>query len=126
MEYRINDMRFIEEERQKTIKVEGETFIIKALFPKDYRDIARKVAIEQNGLAANTFSMDDRYRFQRDVTVDHAIVKSPDWWTNSNACPYETILDSLYGEIQDWTAEFQEMLKKNRFKRGGGESKIPS
>lgn len=126
MEIKFKDLRLLEDDRRKTIKVQGETFVIKALFPRDYREISRKVAIEQNGLAVNTFSMDDRYRFQRDITVDHAVVQSPDWWTTSGACPEESILDELYGEIQEWTSEFQEMLKKNRPNRGGVKTDLSS
>jgi hypothetical protein len=124
MEYRLKDLRFIEKDREKTIKVDGEVFVIKALFPKDYRDISRKIAIEQNGLAVNTFSIDDRYRFQRDITIDHAIVQSPEWWVGASGCPSDEILDSLYREIQEWTDEFQELLKKNRHTARGNEPKV--
>lgn len=114
MEYRLKDIRYIEQDRQKTIMLEGETFIIKALFPKDQREIARRVAIEQNGLPVSAFSVDDRYRFIRDITVDYAIVKAPDWWRSVQDCIDDALIDTLYKEIQDWTTEFQELLKKNR------------
>jgi len=117
MEYRFKDLRLIEKDREKTIKYENDIFAIKALFPKDYREISRRIALEQTGLPINAFSVDDRYKFQRDITIDYALVSYPDWWSGSANCPLEEILDFLYKEIQDWTNEFQESLKKNRLNK---------
>jgi len=117
MEYKFKDLRFIEKDREKTIKYENYTFTIKALFPKDYREISRRVALEQNGLPINSFSIEDRYKFQRDITIDYALVNYPDWWDGSSNCPSEDLLNFLYNEIQEWTNEFQESLKKNRLNK---------
>jgi hypothetical protein len=126
MEYRFRDLRLIEKDREKTIKYENDIFVIKALFPKDYREISRRIALEQTGLPINAFSVDDRYKFQRDITVDYALVSYPDWWNGSANCPFEEILDFLYKEIQDWTNEFQESLKKNRLNKRSVQPPISS
>ncbi len=124
--FEIRNMLFLEEDRQKVIEVEGgDVFIIKAIFPRERLEIARAMSVKRNGLPANSFSFDDNYFVERSVLIDSAIVEAPQWWSGSDNCPDDTLLDKLYGEVNDWTREFQEKLKKNKLNRRGAEAGIP-
>lgn len=114
-EIKIRNMLILDADREKSIKIKNDAFKIKAIFPKERNEIARRMAIEQNGMASNTFQMDDLYAFRRGSTVDTCVIDSPDWWENANDCIDEEVLDELYKAINKFSDEFQEKLKKNKF-----------
>lgn len=118
-EIKIRNMLILDEDRKKEISIDGEIFTINALFNHDHKEIARRIAVDQNGLPVNSFSMNDRERFDRDATVDTAVIDKPKWFTNATRCIDESVLDRLFTAINDWTAEFQEKLKKNQFTKRG-------
>lgn len=122
--YEVRNMLFLEEDRRKELTIGKDKFIIQALFPKDKKEIARRVSIEQNGLPANSFSADSLYYFERGAAIDQAIVESPEWWKNSESCPDEEFLDKLYREIADWTTGFQEKLKKNKLSKRSSKGQV--
>lgn len=124
-EFVIRDMRFKEEQRLKAVTVRDDAFIILALFPKDYSEIARAEAFRRNGLPANAFDSQNIYRTRRDCTISHAVSEGPDWWKGVDKCPEDELLDDLYNEIMSWTEEFQESLKKNKLNKGKPEANIP-
>lgn len=113
-EFKIRNMLFLEDDRQKELKKENDIFIIKALFPKEKGNIARAISFMQNGLPANSFTDIDRFIFERQATIDEAIVKSPEWWGGADNCPDEDLLNTLFDDIITWTNNFQENLKKNK------------
>jgi len=122
--YEVRNMLFLDDDRKKNISIGKDKFIIRALFPKDRKEIARRMSVEQNGLPANSFSIDDRYMFERSAIIDQGMVESPDWWSNADECPDEDVLEFLYVEIMKWTAEFQEKLKKNRLNKRKPEEQV--
>lgn len=120
-EYRVRDLLILEDDRKKQVKIGKDIFVILAVFPKEQKDISRRLALEYDGLPVNSFSIDDRYSFTRDVTLDVLIHDSPDWWTKSEDCPDIELKDYLYEQIISWSNEFQEKLKKNKFSKRGKE-----
>ncbi len=123
-EYKVRDMLILEDDRKKKVKRGKDNFVIKAIFPKDQKAIARQLALEYNGLPISSFSMEDRNAFDRDVTLDVMIDDSPDWWTTSEDCPDGDLKEWLYQEILSWSAEFQEKLKKNKAGRRSTEAPV--
>ena len=115
--YAVRNMLFLEKDRNKDIKLGNDDFTIKAIFPADRKEIARRVSIEMNGLPANSFSINDRFIFERSAIIDTGIVESPEWWKNADNCPDEEVLQQLYDKLEEWTVEFQEKLKKNRLNK---------
>jgi hypothetical protein len=124
--YSVRNMLFLDEDRTKEIKIGDDVFKVRALFPKERKEIARRVSIEQNGLPSNSFTMNERFLFERSASIDTAIMESPSWWKNADEAPDEELLNDLYEEINNWTDEFQEKLKKNRLNKRGAEEPVPS
>ena len=120
-EYHVRDLLILEDDRRKQVKIGKDTFVILAAFPKDQKNISRRLALEYDGLPVNSFSLDDRYFFTRDVTLDVLIHKSPEWWSTASDCLDEEVKEMLYTEIVTWSNEFQEKLKKNQFTKRGKE-----
>ena len=125
-EYAVRNMLFLDEERQKIEKIGQDSFKIKALFPPDKKEIARKIAMEFNGLQSAAYSIDDRYIIERGAVIDQAVVEGPEWWKNSDNCPDEEFLDKLYARVLEWSQEFQEKLKKNRLTKRDTKAGISS
>lgn len=123
-EYHVRDMLILDEDRKKKVKFGKDTFVLKAPFPDDHKDISRRLAIEYNGLPVNSYSLDDRYLLERDVSLDVLIDDSPDWWSTANMCPDDTFKDELYKALTTWASEFQEKLKKNKFAKRGKEKSV--
>lgn len=113
-EYKFRDLRFVDEDRQKTIKVGKDHFKIKAIFPADNRLIARMVVAYQAGQPNSAFANVDIARFERDATIATMVVDGPAWWRGVDNCPHEETLDLLWKGILDWTKEVQARLKKNQ------------
>jgi hypothetical protein len=124
--FEVRNMLFLDEDRQKIIELGKDMFNIKALFPVDRKAIARRVAMDQNGLPANSYSSQDRYIMERAATIDQAVVESPEWWKNADLCPDESVLDSLYEGIVTWSNEFAEKLKKNKLNKRSEEKQVPA
>lgn len=124
--FEVRNMLFLDEDRRKSVKIGDDVFVVKAIFPREEKDIERRAAYEQQGMPISSFSVDGRYRFLRDATVDVAMVESPAWWKNADACPDSDVLDRLYEEIMLWTREFQEKLKKNQLNQRSPQAKVPS
>lgn len=118
-EFKIRNMLIIDDDLKKSVKIGTDTFIIKAILPKTRKNIARAMAIQFNGYPANAYSVDDRDRIERDATIDHSIDEGPDWWVDTGECPQDSLLDELYNSIIKWDRDFQEKLKKNKFKKRG-------
>lgn len=118
-EYKIRDMLILEDDRKKKIKKDNDEFIIKAPFPRDQKEIARRLALEYNGLPVNSFSLDDRYIFTRDISIDILVEEYPKWWKDADNCLDNDLKEWLYQEITNWAGEFQEKLKKNKFNKRG-------
>jgi hypothetical protein len=114
-ETKIRDMIILDEDRKKKVTIRKESFVIKALFPKDYKDIANRLAMDYQGMSVNAYSVSARNQFERDAYVDQGILESPSWWANAEECPEVETVESLYNEILKWTNDFQEKLKKNKF-----------
>lgn len=118
-EIKIRNMLILDEERKKTVKIKDEQYGFMAILNKDRKDIARRIAYEQNGMPANSFGADDRYRFERDATLDQALIDKPSWWKSATENPDDELAEQLFKEITDWSKEFQEKLKKNQFSARG-------
>lgn len=116
-EFKIRNMIVLEEDLKKSIKISNDTFVIKAILPKTRKNIARSMAVQFNGYPANSYSVDDRDRIERDSTIDQSVDEGPDWWIDTNECLQDSLLDELYAAIIKWDREVQEKLKKNRFKK---------
>lgn len=121
---KIRNMLLLEDDLKKEVTINGDTFTVKAITGSDQKQISRNVAIETGGVPANSLSMDARMMFERDAALDHALVDYPDWWENADKCPDEDLKNRLYEEINSWSLEFQERLKKNRFARRGPETQV--
>lgn len=123
-EYRVRDLLILEEDRKKSIKIGEDKFIIKAPFPREQQEIARRLAMDYNGLPVTSFSLDDRYLFTQLATLDVLIVEAPSWWTTAENCPDAALRDALYDEIQKWSDEFQTQLKKNKLGKRGAKAQV--
>lgn len=124
--FRIRNMFVPMSELKKEIKKWGthSVFTIKALSPLDSKVIARRLAIEYNGLPAGAFSKESQYIFERAAYIEQSIVEGPEWWTNADDCPDIDFLEDLYQEIIDWNATVQSNLKKNKYAKRGTERKV--
>lgn len=121
-EFKIRDMVVIDEDRQKTVTINNEKFVINAPTPKERKQIARHIVIQQNGMPVNSFNSFDLDMFTRDAWLTVLLVSYPKWWTNPDDCIDEGLKDQLYKELLEWDSEFQEKLKKNQFAKRGAES----
>ena len=121
----IQNMMVLDEDVKKkiSIKYDGgqDNFVIKALFPKDHKNIARALAIQYNGLPVNSFSMDDRAMFEQHARVDQGVIESPGWWKSAEDCLKPEVVSKLDEEIIEWTGELHEKLKKNKFTKRSSE-----
>lgn len=104
----------LENDRQTDTVINGFNFRIKALFTKDYIDIAKKKVILQGGVPAAALSEEDKYMFERIATVNQAVTVWPEKIKNAESCPDFALINSVYKEIEEWTEAFDEELKKNR------------
>lgn len=125
---KIQNMLILDEDRQKEITVEypggKEKFTIKALFPKDNKEIARRLAMDYNGLPVSSYSVDDRYLFERDATIDQGVVEGPEWWSAAEDCAKDEVNETLFKAIKEHTEDFNKKLKKNKFVRRGPEPEV--
>ena len=120
-EYKVRNMLFLEKDRQKDEKIGSDTFKIKALFEKDRMEISRRTAMAMNGMADDSFGINDRYRFMRISTIDIALEDHPDWWENAEDCADTELLETLFQKIDKHSEDFQKKLKKNQLaKRSQG------
>jgi len=97
--YAVRDMLVLENDLIKTIEVNKESFKIKAPTPKENKQIARYVAILQNGMAFNSFSSEAIDMFTRDAWLGVLIVEHPQWWKTPDECLDEGLKDLLYNEM---------------------------
>lgn len=123
-EYSVRNMLFLEDDRKKAIKVGEDPFVIKAIFPEDEVVIARRISILQNGLPANSFHDSSLELFDKIATVDQQVATKPAWFKSAMECPDKHVLDRLYDEIQQFSNEFQDSLKKNKLGNRGGGSQV--
>lgn len=121
--YTFRGIKFLEEDRQLELTIDGDKFVIKAVFPNDQKAVARMVSLQLGNQPRNSFSPEDLDLFEMDAFIDQCIVESPDWWTTSEECLDPDLRRMLYAEISKWTGTFNEGLKKNRPVRGGKETR---
>jgi len=124
--FEIRNMLFLDKERQTNIDIDGNKFVIKAIFPVDRKEIARRVALDQGGINASAFSMSDRMIMERSATIDNCLIEYPEWWKSTDECPDEQLLDDIYKSIIEWTDEFSEKLKKNKLTKRSERSALSS
>jgi hypothetical protein len=96
---------------QRTCPTERGEFVIKALLPYQKQAAIRAVSnmiADGNGLYAT-----EAEYVRRNVILDIAIVKAPDWFTKASECYDESLIEYLYEQYIELTESLQAKLKKN-------------
>lgn len=114
-QYQVRNMLVLEDDMKKKVVINKEPFTLKYLDGAKKKEMDREMAqIGYSGLPVNSFSMDGRYLIERDTTINYAVVDSPSWWKDADACIDEVFKDELFKEYKKWEKEFEEKLKKNK------------
>ena len=119
-----------EEDRQVewTDEETQDTFLIRAIWPINQRNIGARMSAIMNSMAQkfpgasiHTLPSADVTRMERDATIEEAVVEGPDGWAGVEGCPDDTLLDRLSTAILEHTNKLLTELKKNRStERGNG------
>lgn len=120
--FAVRNLLFNDEDRVKDFKEGSSTFKFKALFPIDQRRVAQIMAGYQLGMPASSFTNMDLNRFDRDATIEVALLEHPEWWEGVDKCPDEDLVNRLHAAIVQWTKSFQDKLKKNQLTKRSAES----
>lgn len=100
-----------ESDVERKCATERGEFTIKALLPYEKQQAIRLVSnviADGNGLYAN-----EAEYVRRNVILDIAIRKAPDWFTKASECYDESLIAYLYDEYLSLTEALQAKLKKN-------------
>lgn len=84
-------------------------FKIRALWPKDQREVANVIA-SYCVFGVQNYQPADLARFERDAAVQVGVIKGPPWWEGPGKCPSESILNWLNKEILGYTEELQKKI----------------
>lgn len=107
----------LEDEKFKTVTVKGQTFKIRAMFPKDKRLIAQKRMVLQNGQPVSSLTDNDFYFFENIAINDICIESMPKGFDSNLSCENwqdEELIHLVANEIRKHTSYIEEELKKNR------------
>lgn len=112
-------MLFTKEDREKKVVIDGDEFTIMAILPSDRIAIEQMSASMQRGVPTGQYSMQGRFKLEQFTTIELSVQKGPPDWNGPIEWPIQDTLDQLYAEIESWSTEFQEWLKKNRRRKRG-------
>jgi hypothetical protein len=107
-------MLFTKEDRLKKIVIDGDEFTIMALLPFDQLNIDRMSAQMKRGIPTESYSYNGGFRIDQYAKLAAAVESGPPEWKGPETWPIQDTLDRLHAEIESWSDEFQERLKKNR------------
>lgn len=93
-----------------TLKIGSErkvgTFIYKVPSPKDWREIARREAVQRAGIPSEAFVIDMGYAIRRDAYLSVTIREAPEWWKEADAAPGHALQQRLYEVVLKHEAAF--------------------
>lgn len=107
----------LEDEKFKVVKVKGQNFKIKAMFPKDKIMIAQRRMGLQNGNSIESLTSSDFAFFENIAIVDICVEEMPKDIKSNESCMNwfdQELINLVAEEIKKHTAFIEEALKKNR------------
>ena len=117
---KIRGMIITLQDRQRIIKVGDDAFTVQIPLPGDRVNLSTQIA---NAIGGRDLKSIPTYEYQFTkmiVTLNFVLVKTPDWWDGAENCMDEDLLATLYKEYDEFEADFQKSLKKNKFAKPNG------
>lgn len=112
----------LEDEKFKTVDVNGYKFRIRYMSPIDRVQIAQRRVSLQNGNPIESFTTDDFIFFENIAMVDVCVEEYPKEFKSNETCakwPIPDLINSVADEIRKHTLDLEEKLKKNKPIVGG-------
>ena len=112
----------LEDDKLKTVKVKGHTFVIRVMTPLDRIRITQKRMGLQGGNPIEAMTNDDFIFFENIAMNDQCIEESPADFKDNESCVNWQDVELINGvahEIRKHTTAFEAKLKKNKPIDGG-------
>ena len=102
---------------ERIIQTKREAFTVKILTPYEKEAIISEISRRLGG-SLQSVPIGDYAYVRKMVTLEFAITKAPQWWTDlggARGCLDEQVLEDVYNGYQEFEAFFRKQLQENRF-----------